>query len=127
MLTPQERRAFTSILDTLRPDEVWHGGVRGVDSECGQIAAELGYRVRVVRAPWDLLRPVGDLLMGKNDAGPLRNWWMARTCRRAGGGAWVFFRGNAGTDDMVQQCRAHLIHVIDLRLSRTTPFSSEGQ
>lgn len=115
VLTPQDEAAFVAILAVLKPDEVWHGGARGVDQRCGALAAEHGYSVRQICAPWNELDPVGDLRFGRNDAGPLRNWWMAREVRTCGGGTWIFFPGTMGTADMLQQCRAHMIRTIDLR------------
>jgi hypothetical protein len=114
-LTEEDRDAFVAILRCLRPEEFWHGGARGVDLACAQLAGAEGFHVRTIAAPWNELDPVGDIRFSRNDAGPLRNWWMARELRNAGGGAWIFFPGGVGTNDMMQQCRAHLIRTIDLR------------
>lgn len=115
IMTIEDEAALLSILAVLRPSEFWHGGARGVDQRCGELAAAAGHTVRATSAPWDALDPVGDIRFGRNDAGPLRNWWMAREVRHAGGGTWIFFPGGNGTNDMLQQCRAHLVHTIDLR------------
>lgn len=96
-LFEDDKHVFRALLTYLKPSEFWHGGARGVDATCGQLAAELGFKVRVMAAPWNELDPVGDIRFRSNDAGPLRNWWMARECRLAGGGAWIFFLGGVGS------------------------------
>lgn len=88
-----EKAILKDLLRGMRPHLLIHGGARGIDSDAGEIAHELGIEVEVHEADWKT--------HGKK-AGPIRN-------RRQAGKAhvWMAFvdRCGPGTRDMIRAAK----------------------
>lgn len=89
VITDGERSQFTSLLRSVQPSLVIHGGARGVDTQAAAIAVSMGLPVKEYPADWDRY--------GRS-AGFIRNGRLASDC-----GMLVVFKGGRGTADCVRQ------------------------